>query len=109
MEEKVVLNLTPEKLNALLMALNEAPNVMSYTPAQRAVKSIIDELLTKLLKKQVEKRNDPPNKAFKLKLKHYEAFALSEMLARVGKLLPADFIFEKNAIRRIISQTNEQL
>ncbi|MCK0206200.1 hypothetical protein [Ornithobacterium rhinotracheale] len=107
--EKVSISLTPEQLNAMLASLNEIPYTIGDTPAQRAVQSIFDELLSKLLKKQIDKRNEPQNKAFKLKLKHHEAFALSEMLLQVRELLPAHFIFEKNAILKINFQISEQL
>lgn len=106
---KVTLKITPEQLNVILDGVNEVPPIMGNAPAQMVVQSIFDELLTKLLKKQIEKRNDPQNKAFSLKLKYYEAYALSEVLTRIRKLLPNDFIYEKNAVLRINMQISEQL
>ncbi|WP_406631080.1 hypothetical protein [Ornithobacterium rhinotracheale] len=73
------------------------------------MQSIFDEVLTKLYKKQIDKRNEPQNKAFKLKLKHHEAYALSEMLLHTRELLPPHFFFEKNAILQINFQISEQL
>uniref|UniRef100_UPI0039A648CA hypothetical protein n=1 Tax=Ornithobacterium rhinotracheale TaxID=28251 RepID=UPI0039A648CA len=107
--EKVTISLTPEQLNAMLASLNGVPYTIGDTPAQRAVQGIFDEVLTKLYKKQIDKRNEPQNKAFKLKLKHHEAFALSEMLLQARELLPMDCIFEKNAILKINFQISEQL
>ncbi|MGV4523906.1 hypothetical protein, partial [Ornithobacterium rhinotracheale] len=107
--EKVSISLTPEQLNAMLASLNEIPHTIGDTPAQRAVQSIFDEVLTKLYKKQIDKRNEPQNKAFKLKLKHHEAYALSEMLLHTRELLPPHFFFEKNAILQINFQISEQL
>ncbi|MGV4439898.1 hypothetical protein [Ornithobacterium rhinotracheale] len=107
--EKVTISLTPEQLNAMLMALNDVPPIMGNAPAQRVVQSIFDELLNKLLKKQVEKRKDPPNKKFKMKLKYYEAYALSEVLTNCRKLLPYDYFYEKNALLRIKIQIDEQI
>ncbi|MRI64610.1 hypothetical protein EDM00_11530 [Ornithobacterium rhinotracheale] len=106
---KVTLKITPEQLNVILDGVNEVPCTVASTPAQMVVQSIFDELLTKLLKKQIEKRNDSQNKAFSLKLKYYEAYALSEVLTRIRKLLPNEFIYEKNAVLRINMQISEQL
>ncbi|MRI64628.1 hypothetical protein EDM00_11620 [Ornithobacterium rhinotracheale] len=106
---KVTLKITPEQLNVILDGVNEVPCTVASTPAQMVVQSIFDELLTKLLKKQIDKRNEPQNKAFSLKLKYYEAYALSEVLARIRMLLPNDFIYEKNAVSRINRQIYGQL
>lgn len=107
--EKVSIRLTPEQLSAMLLGLREVPSGMGATPAQRAVQSIFDEVYTKLLKKQIEKRNEDPHKVFKLKLKHYEAFALLEILTQARECLPMDCVFERNALLKINFQISEQL
>ncbi|MGQ3644825.1 hypothetical protein [Ornithobacterium rhinotracheale] len=107
--KKVTISLTPEQLNAVLSALENMSPIMVNTPAKMAVKSIFDELLNKLLKKQVEKRNDPPNKNFKMKLKYYEAYSLSVVLTSCRSLLPHGYFYEKNVILRIGMQIDKQL
>ncbi|MCK0200658.1 hypothetical protein ACQ1Q1_09335 [Ornithobacterium rhinotracheale] len=107
--KKVTIKLNPAHLNAMLIALEEVPTITGKAPAQMAVQSIFDELLTKLLKKQVEKRNEPQKKEFKLILKYYEAYALSEVLMRVRELLSHDSFYEKHSVLMINSQIFEQL
>ncbi|MGV4331528.1 hypothetical protein [Ornithobacterium rhinotracheale] len=107
--EKVTISLTPEQLNTVLSALENIPPIMVNTPDKMAMKSIFDELLNKLLKKQVEKRNDPPNKNFKMKLKYYEAYAFSVVLTSCRNLLPHEYFYAKNVILRIGIQIDKQL
>lgn len=106
---KITLKITPEQLNVILDGVNEVPCAVVSTTTQMVVQSIFDELLTKLLKKQIEKRHELRNKTFSLKLKYYEAYALSQMLLSIREFLPSHFIFEKNVILKINFQISEQV
>lgn len=106
---KITLEITADKLNALLFALSELPELNSIEKSQKAVYSIFDEVYTKLLKKQVDKRNEEANKAFKMKLKYYEAFALCETVGTAYNLLSSGLVYEQNACRMVYNQLDRQL
>lgn len=106
---KITIKLTPEQLNAMLLLVSELPMQRGNTPEARAVQSIFDEVYNKLLKKQIDKRNEPQNKPFSLSLKYYEAYALSEVLSKAQMLIGGEYFYEKNAVLILKNKILEQL
>lgn len=106
--KKLVIKMSPEQLEAMLLAISELPPPKDRTPQAKAVTSIFDGVYTKLLKKQIDKRNEPANKPFSLKLKYYEAFALSEVLGKARQLI-GDMPYESNVCLKITNQIQNQL
>lgn len=106
--DKITIKISPEQLDAILLVLSYLPATRGITPQMKAVFNIFDEVYTKLLKKQVDKRNEPVNKKFSLKLKYHEAFALSEVLS-IARLRIVDMFYEKNVCLMIINSIQSQL
>lgn len=108
MMNKISINISLQQLDSILFALSEVPANSGISPAEKMVQSIYDEVYTKLLKKQVDKRNEAPNKPFAVKLKYYEAYALSEVLHYARRGI-GDMPYESNVCLKINNQIQEQL
>lgn len=106
--KKISINISLEQLESILFALSEVPANLGISSAEKMVRSIFDEVYTKLLKKQVDKRNETSNKPFAVKLKYYEAYALSEVLHNARKTI-GDMPYENNVCLKINNQIQKQL
>uniref|UniRef100_UPI0039A43478 hypothetical protein n=1 Tax=Ornithobacterium rhinotracheale TaxID=28251 RepID=UPI0039A43478 len=105
---RIKIKLTPEQLDVVLQGIDGINFTQDRSIPKRVVLSIFDEVHTKLLRKQIEKRNELKNKAFTLKLKYYEAYALHEILGLTYIGVP-DFFYEKNVCFQLLNDLNQQL
>lgn len=76
--KKIKLQLTANKLKAICQILREIKTEAGPTRKEMANRSILDQVGTKLLKKEIDKSN--ADKPFKIDLFYYEADVLESIL-----------------------------
>lgn len=102
---KIKLKLKSDYLKTIIEAYYEEMPELVPLRVNKAVQSISDELMVKLEKKLITKRNEISE--FKMTIKYHEAFALLEIAKRQA-LNPAGE-YEANIYRILIMQLDRQL
>lgn len=110
---KINLKLTARQLNTVVYCFNSVNLSYSKDRSHRVLKSILDEVMLKMQKKNLEAQQTAgllfhKPKDTKFTFKYHEADCLEKYLLSIEENTPLNE-YDRNAIRLIINKLNQQL
>lgn len=104
--EKISFKIELRALEALTSWMDDL-GFTAWSKEQRFIISIMDEVLAKMRKKCIDKRN--ADKKFKMNLKYYEAYALEKACRMLESIIDREDMYSKNVALDVANQIDQQL